>query len=83
MILVLSNQMNLALGVLFSFLGWAFLAYVGCRVLLSLYDGGRYPVQDISEADRKANAMLRNKYSIVGGLVAGMLFLFLRYGSAL
>jgi hypothetical protein len=64
--------MNSFFGVLFGFLGWSVMGYLFSWLLLDFYDGGRFPMAEISEADKKSNSHLRIKYALGGGLFIGL-----------
>jgi hypothetical protein len=61
--------MNLFFGLVIGFLGWSFLGFLFCWLLLRFYEDARYPLGKLSEDDRKENSRLMVRYALYGGLL--------------
>lgn len=64
--------MNSFFGVLIGGMLWMFTGCIASWFLLEMYDGARFPMDDISADDKKSNRHLRVKYSIVSGFLVAL-----------
>jgi hypothetical protein len=63
--------MNSFFGALIGFLGWSFMGFLFSLFLLVKYDASRFPMDEISKADRNYNRRLMVKCAVGGGLIIG------------